>query len=127
MEERSNKKTKIAIVGHPSGTGLSKPLESILKERGLTVDDIVIIDSETLKDKEKALEILKNSEKPVFIQDLNFLIEEPRQEIMTITDPYKDFRKDPMYYPTIKEVEEYHPFSKFIGKGKRGKKGRGRF
>ena len=115
---------KIAIVGC-GASGITTLLTTILAERGLTTEDIIIIDSETMKDKDKVMEILNTSDKPVLIEDTNLLIENPKQEIFTITDPYEEFRNQPMYYPTRKEIEEYHPFSKFIGKGK-NKRGRGR-
>jgi len=122
MDGEKNKK-KIAVVGCSlNRIAETRALEQILKERGLTIDDVVVIDSETRKDKEKTMEIIRNSDKPILFSDSNLIIENPKQEVFQITDPYKDFRKEPMYYPTLKEVENYHPFSKFIGKGNKKRK-----
>ncbi len=92
---------KIIIVGEP-GIGHSKMLAQVLAEKGLTLDDIIVIDStDTAKSLQERLTAERLEPEPMIIDDMN---RQFREEIENVD--ISIYKKDA------------HPFSKFIGKKK---------
>lgn len=91
---------KIAIVG-VSGVGTSHLIEHILSGVGMTMDEPIILN-----------DTLTNGHE---IQE-KMLAPEPEPMVMKIE---RLEMPEPEYIPTKKEVEEYHPFAKFMGTKKR--------
>jgi len=89
---------KILIVG-AGACGLA--MSRVLSAQGLSMSDVIIVTPDNIKEHKE--EIQKQSP---FEQEPIPIIAQPRFD---------------EYEPTKKEVESYHPFSKFIGK-RRGKK-----
>ena len=69
-----DKEIKVEIVG--MGSGISTNVSTILTERGISIEDVIVINQEDIKDIEKLKEIVKNapSGKVVLINDANFIL-----------------------------------------------------
>jgi len=85
---------KILIVG-AGACGLA--ISRVLSAQGLSHSDVIIVTPENIHEHEE--EIMKQSP---FEQEPIPFVAQPRF--------------DEGYVPTKKEIESYHPFSKFIGK-----------
>jgi hypothetical protein len=98
------KRQRIIIVGAGACIGtICKTLAS----NGLKDDDYIIVTPDDIdKIKEETMQTRQLTTEPILY-----------------TAPP---RIEDTYVPTKQEIENYHPFSKFIGKNK-GKKGRGRW
>ena len=91
---------KVIVVGTP-GVGTSHLIEHILSEVGMTMDEPIIL-NDTLTNGHELQEKL--------------LAPKPEPKIMKIERMHT---RELEYIPTKKEVEEYHPFAKFMGTKKR--------
>ena len=84
----------------------------LLAEKGLTANDVIIIDSSKHDSKEalkKAIE--EASGKTVVIEDVMKMLEEPKEKVFQI---HAQKRFDDMIPIKQSDVDKYHPFSKFM-------------
>jgi hypothetical protein len=97
---------KIILVGSGIPTSF---INQIAVEKGVDVSDVVIVDYDKMSEGE-AKEILNQHKDSIF-----GLGETRNLEIAELKPhPLMDEKE---YYPTKKEIENAHPFSKFIKKG----------
>lgn len=98
------RRQRIIIVG--MGACLTS-VRRVLEDKGHNLDDYIIVTPDNINEhKEEIMQTRQLTTEPIL------LTAPPRIE--------------DTYIPTKREIESYHPFSKFMGKGK-GKKGKGRW
>ena len=86
-----------ALIVGAAGYGQSRLIEHILAEVGMTMHEPIMVGDEVMTGEE-----LQEKMRPQL-----------EREVMEI----KRYEVPEMYYPTKKEIENAHPFSKFMGKG----------
>lgn len=115
-----NSGEEVVLLG-TSGEGHSRWLEHILIEKGLTLNDLVVIDYGTFEDRNKLIEMFKDSDnKLILIEDINLIVD----QISVLASLGVDNSKviiDSLPLPKKNEaskpaVDTLHPFKKFMGK-----------
>ena len=86
-----DKEIKFEIVGMGSA-GISTHAATILAERGISIEDVIVLNQEDIKDIEKLKEIVKNapSGKVVLINDANFILaQDSLPKVFKYVNPHK--------------------------------------
>jgi len=109
MDENKDTYPKIAIVG-AGCTGTTKALEMILAEKGLSMNDIIIIKSNDIEEIKEQLKSVPK-DKVVLIEEFSVLMQKPifsDEKVFMI----KNHRMD---MPREVFIESYHNAKKFGG------------
>lgn len=86
-----DKEIKVAIVGMGS-SGISTHIATILADKGISIDDVIVLNQEDIKDINKLKEIVKNapSGKVVLIDDVDFILtKDSLPKVFKYENPHK--------------------------------------